>query len=135
MITILNKNKKFQLLIHPSADPVRQKSISNIEILNYYLLDVQFEDVYDLFQDPKSLNLTPSLSQSNGDPLPAFLTYHLANNSLTGNPGEDDVGLYNLDYKATNNNSLFAVITFRVIVKSKHFFIIILIFGDNLTVL
>jgi hypothetical protein len=107
----------FELEVKVNYGPVKVRFIGRETIVNYNYLFVQFEDVDVLFNDPDGRPMTSAVRQANGDPLPAFLTYDIANNTMFGTPGFLHVGTWTLVYVAFDDHGNTEEIPFKLIVK------------------
>jgi hypothetical protein len=110
-------SKDFNLEIRLNTAPQKNKVIQNYSIVNYNLLTIAFENIYTLFTDPDGRDLTPLISQANGDPIPSFLAYNSLNNSLFGTPSDIHVGDWLINYNAVDDHNLTGTITFKISVK------------------
>ena len=115
--------ENFTLVINYTPDPIKQMTIPNYIILNYKHLLVTFKgnyslifftDLNTLFVDPNTLPMTSNVIQADGTPLPSFLTFTSANNSLEGDPTSDHIGSWNLKYSAVNSNLNEGSINFKI---------------------
>jgi hypothetical protein len=106
----------FVIQIGINSSPVKVRFINSASIVNYNYLFIQFEDVHVLFTDPDSRPMTASITQANGDPIPSFLTYNIANNTMYGTPMFVHVGTWTLIYIASDDHSLTEEIPFKVVV-------------------
>jgi hypothetical protein len=106
----------FLLTIGVNYDPVKVRFIDSAAIVNYNYLFIQFEDVHVLFVDPDGRPMTSTITQANGDPLPAFLTYDIPSNTMFGTPEYLHVGTWTLIYVAIDDHYNTEEIPFKVIV-------------------
>lgn len=109
----------FTLTIELNSAPQRLKFINSASIVNYKLLEIQFEPITSLFVDPDGRPMTARLTQANGDPLPSFLTYNGVLNKLSGTPTNLHVGEWLIFYTAVDDHNLSAEIVFKIVVKRK----------------
>jgi large repetitive protein len=114
-------SKDFNLEIILNSAPQKNKVIQDYSIVNYNLLTIPFEDIYTLFTDPDGRDLTPLVTQANGNSLPSFLTYNSVNNSLYGTPSDIHVGDWLINYNAVDDHNLTGAITFKISVKRIYF--------------
>lgn len=107
------------LTIEQNLAPERLKFINNESIINYKLLEIEFEPLTTLFRDPDDRPMTARVTQANGDPLPFFLSYNAVLNKLSGTPTVIHVGDWILAYSAVDDHGLVTDIVFKVVVKRK----------------
>jgi hypothetical protein len=106
----------FILVIQLNNSPVNVKFIDSATIVSNNYMLMQFEDVDVLFTDPDNRPMTSTVKQANGNPLPTFLTYDVASNTMFGTPDPFDAGTWPLVYVATDDHSNTGEIPFKVIV-------------------
>ena len=111
--------KSFTLTVNENLAPQKNKVISSYSIVNYNLLTIEFEDIDVLFTDPDGRPMTSKVSQANGDPLPSFLAFNSASNTLSGTPEIIHVGDWLISYIAVDDHTLEGAIIFKIAVKRK----------------
>ncbi|CAI2381883.1 unnamed protein product [Moneuplotes crassus] len=111
----------FTLTINENRGPVRNKVIGNPSVVNYNLLHFEMDPVDVLFTDPDGRAMTSMLRQADDGPIPSFLTFNSMNNTLYGTPEIIHVGVWDLEYIATDDFGQQGVISFKVIVKPCYF--------------
>jgi hypothetical protein len=111
------RSSDFQIQIIPNYSPLNMKFIDGATIVNYNYLSIQFEDVHVLFIDPDDRPMTSTVMQANGDPLPSFLTYDIATNTMFGTPEFIHVRTWTLIYVGIDDHGNTGDIHFKVIVE------------------
>jgi hypothetical protein len=92
----------------PNVNPLYEVSVPapGTETLPFSL-DLPAE----LFQDQDGDPLAYTATQTDGSPLPAWLSFDATNTILSGTPTESDIGLYNITITATDPGNLSASTT------------------------
>ena len=100
----------------PNVNPLYEVSIptSGTETLPFSL-DLPAE----LFQDQDGDPLVYTATQTDGSPLPAWLSFDATNTILSGTPTESDIGLYNITITATDPGNLSASTTQEIQIFAK----------------
>ncbi len=73
----------------------------------------------DLFQDQDGDSLVYTATQTNGNPLPAWLSFDATSTILSGTPTDSDIGLLNLTITATDPGNLSASTTQEIQILAK----------------
>ena len=111
--------ESFTITIQENFAPVKVMSIENYEVVNYNLLNITFEDVDTLFQDPDGRPMNGSVRLFNGANIPSFLAYNPVENRMHGIPEIIHVGEWNFQYVATDDHNHEGIISFKVVVNRK----------------
>ena len=109
--------ESFFFIIIQNTAPQHIKFISNFNVATGNTFTHQFDPIDELFTDPDNRPMTGNVLQSNGDPLPLFMSYNQSDNTLSGTPTSSNVGSLNLVYIATDDLNQASNTTFILTIK------------------
>ena len=113
--------RNFTLTIIFNIGPQKHYTQSNVDVVNYNPLLIEFPPFDEVFTDPEDRPLTPNLTLANGDPAPSFMVLDTSTNTISGIPEFVHVGDWIMSYSATDDHGQKAEIVFTVVVKPCYF--------------
>ena len=109
----------FNLEIRYNSAPVSSFRIGELIVVTQNTLEYTFDDVNDLFTDPDNRPMTYSITQSDGLPIPVFMTLYPEHNTIVAKPEEAHSGKWPLLYVAEDDYGNTGTIPFMINVKRK----------------
>jgi len=110
---------EFSLTIEENLVPVRLKSIPNYEVVNSQVLTIEFDPIDELFDDPEDRPMIADVIFANGNPLPDYMIFDSATNTLTVSPTDIEDRVYTIAYRSSDDHDLTSDIVFDILVEGK----------------
>ena len=98
---------------------MRLKSIPNYEVVNSQVLTIEFDPIDELFDDPEDRPMIADVIFANGNPLPDYMIFDSATNTLTVSPTDIEDRVYTIAYRSSDDHDLTSDIVFDILVEGK----------------